>query len=113
MVWDTVDTTVDTTDTPTEVIMADTGSAKLPLMLGTDIMAMPVLTDTTDTVWDTVDIMADTTGKPFCNRPQDIKNSTLSFHQDQPKLKHFLYKQYHLDQIQNCLVDIYFVILNL
>merc|ERR1711981_220403 len=63
-VWDTVDTT----DTPIEVIMADTGNVKPrlnpllppplnpklmpPLMLTTDIT--DILTDTV-TVWDTVD----------------------------------------------------------
>merc|ERR1711963_470934 len=61
-VWDTVDTTVlVTTDTPTDT---DTG----------DTMATP--TDTTDT----------TTKAPRSSR---YKNSTPSFHQDQPKLKQF------------------------
>merc|ERR1711929_45307 len=57
-VWDTVDTT----DTPIEVIMADTGNAKLrlnPLLPPTPKLMLPLMltTDTTVTVWDMVDTM--------------------------------------------------------
>merc|ERR1712048_1367256 len=57
-VWDTVDTT----DTPIEVIMADTGNVKPrlnPLLPPTPKLMLPLMltTDTTVTVWDTVDTM--------------------------------------------------------
>merc|ERR1719346_893726 len=61
MVWDTVDTMVDTVDTMDTL---------------TD-------TDTMDTVVDTTDT---TTKAPRSSR---YKNSTPSFHQDHPKLKQF------------------------
>merc|ERR1712213_14640 len=74
-VWDTEDTTVDTTDIPTEVTMADTGSAKLklkpnpkpPPMLTTDTTAMaaPTVTTDTPTLTVTVDTTADTGGKQW------------------------------------------------
>ena len=65
-VWDTVDTT----DTPIEVIMADTGNAKLrlnPLLPPTPKLMLPLMltTDTTVTVWDTVDTMVDITDTPM------------------------------------------------
>merc|ERR1712029_1261937 len=81
-VWDTVDTTVlVTTDTPTDT---DTGSAKLKL----NLLLMPLLCFFAVTM-DTVDTMAtptdttDTTTKALSR--SRYKNSTPSFHQDQPK----------------------------
>merc|ERR1719415_503525 len=62
---DTMVDTVDTTDTPIEVIMADTGKDPLKPKLNPKLMPLPmpgtditdILTDTEDiTVWDTVDI---------------------------------------------------------
>merc|ERR1712149_59420 len=65
-VWDTVDTT----DTPIEVIMADTGNVKPrlnPLLPPTPKLMLPLMltTDTTVTVWDTVDTMVDITDTPM------------------------------------------------
>merc|ERR1711992_169197 len=68
---DTMVDTVDTTDTPIEVIMADTGRDPLKPKLNPKLMPLPmpgtditdILTDTV-TVWDTVDttdtLMVDT-----------------------------------------------------
>merc|ERR1712029_583222 len=85
-VWDTVDTTVLVTmDAPTDT---DTGSAKLKL----NLLLMPLLCFLVVTM-DTVDTMAtptdttDTTTKALSR--SRYKNSTPSFHQDQPKLKEF------------------------
>merc|ERR1712026_289955 len=79
MVWDTVDTTVDTTDTPTVVTTADTGREKPRLMLSPRLMPLPMpgtdttdipdtTADTTDTDTDTMPALTDTTvatgGKP-------------------------------------------------
>merc|ERR1711963_1258175 len=87
-VWDTVDTTVlVTTDTPTDT---DTGSAKLKLKL--NLLLMPLLCflavamDTVDTMATLTDTTDTTTKAPSRSR---YKNSTPSFHQDQPKLKQF------------------------
>merc|ERR1739848_267172 len=65
-VWDTVDTT----DTPIEVIMADTGNVKPrlnPLLPPTPKLMLPLIctTATTVTVWDTVDTMVDITDTPM------------------------------------------------
>merc|ERR1711963_620864 len=85
--------TVDTMATPTDTDMdTDTIRGKLNLMpsLRLNLLLTPTM-DTMDTVWDTVDttvlVTTDTTTKaPSRSR---YKNSTPSFHQDQPKSKQF------------------------